>query len=83
MSKYFEVDTLQSSRFFDLMFFCWQQRLPFLGAMYFGEYFVVNDSVRPGQDVKWLRLVTQINIDLIGLKSAPIYGNYLFSVTIK
>ena len=51
--------------------------------MYFGEYFVINDSVRPGQDVKWLRLIAQINFDLNGLISAPIDGNYLFSVAMN
>ena len=51
MSIYVEVDILESSRFFDLMFFCWERRCPSLVAMDFWGCLEINDPVILGQDV--------------------------------
>ena len=36
----------------------------------FGSCFVINYSVRLGQVVKWIQLISQRNVDYIGLKNA-------------
>ena len=42
---------------------------PLLLARDFGKYFVMRDSVRPGQDEKWPRLMTRRKVDGRGLKA--------------
>ena len=46
-------------------------RWPFLVARGFGKYFVMRDSVRPGQDEKLPRLMAQRKVDVRGLKVHP------------
>ena len=52
MSRYLEVEILESSRFSDLVLLCWQRRWPLLVSMELGSHFLIDDSVRLGQDLK-------------------------------
>ena len=50
---------------------CCMRRWPFLVARGFGKYFIMRDSVRPGQDEKCPRLMTRRKVDGRGLKAHP------------
>ena len=70
MSRYVEVEIPESYRFFDMMLLCWQMMHILLVAMEFGSCFVINDSFRLVQYLKWLRFIAQNNVDLIFMKAA-------------
>ena len=57
--------------FVEFKLHCCMRRWPFLAAREFGKYFVMRDSVRPGQDKKWPCLMTRRNVDGRGLKAHP------------
>ena len=54
ISKEVAIGRESRSGLVDLMFFCWPRRWPLLVAIAFGRCFLMRDSVRPGQVMKWL-----------------------------
>ena len=65
------VRVTEMSIFVEFNFRCCMRMWSFMVARYFGKYSVMRQSVRPGQDKKWLSLMARIKVYGRGPKAHP------------